>query len=179
MTKVRVAGSCAEAQWEAVRAIGRGKLGEACSDEAARAEGISEVARVLGISKGVTRNMLDPDMPEQLSLDRAGILARSFGIDILARWLAGEAGGLFVQLPNPDGDLEKLTASGVRQVGEAAAQIIEAVGDGSSEGKRLSLEEARGVAKDARNVAATFGEIAAIADRVVDRERKAAKKASR
>lgn len=179
MTKIRVAGSCAEAQWDAVRAIGRLKLGDGASDEAARAEGVSECARVFGVSKGVVRNIFDPDQPEQLSLERAGLLARSFGIDMLARWLAAESGGLFVQLPDPNSDLEKLTAAGVRQSGETAAQIIESLATSSAEGKLLSGEEARAVAKDARSVIATFGEIASIADRVVDRERRAARRAGK
>lgn len=179
MTKIRAAGSCAEAMWDAVRAIGATRLGADASSEAARAEGISEVARVLGLDKGAVRNILNPDRPEQLSLERAGLLSRTFGVDILARWMAAESGGLFVPLPDPAGDLEKLTAAGVRQVGETAAQVIEALGDGTATGKKLTLDEARTVSKDARNVAVTFGEIANIADRVVDRERKAAKKAER
>lgn len=175
MTKVRAPGSCAEAQWDAVKAIGRLKLGVACSDEAARAEGIAEAARLCGISKGVMRNILDPDQPERLSLERAGLLARHFGIDVLAQWLAAESGGLFVPLPDPSSDLERLTASGVRKVGETAAEIIESLGEQSAAGRVLSVDEARTVGRDARIVSATFGEIAALADRVIDRGQRNAK----
>lgn len=178
MTKVRAAGSCAEAQWDAARAIGRDKLGAACSDEAARAEGVAEIARVLGISKGVTRNILDPDQPEKLSLERAGLLARHFGIDVLAQWLAAESGGVFVPLPEPTSDIERLTAAGVRKVGETAAEIIESLGEHSTDGRGLSLDEARAVGRDARNISATFGEIAALTDRVINRERRKARASS-
>jgi hypothetical protein len=177
MTKVRAPGSCAEAQWDAVRAIGRQKLGGDCSDEAARAEGIAEMARLFGISKGVMRNMLDPDQPERLSLERAALLSRQFSIDVLAQWLATESGGMFVPLPDPSSDLERLTAAGVRKVGETAAEIIESLGEQSAMGRMLSVEEARAVRRDARTIAATFGEIAAIADRVIDRARRNAQKA--
>lgn len=173
MTKIREAGSCAEAQWDAVKAIGRLRLGDDCSDEAARAEGISEAARVCGISKGVMRNILDPDQPERLSLERAGMLARHFGVDVMARWLAAESGGVFVRLPDASSDIEKLTAAGVRQVGETAAQIIESLHEDSDAGRELSADEARSIARDARRVAATFGEIAVIADRVLNRVRRA------
>lgn len=176
MTKVREAGSCAEAQWDAVRAIGMGKLGVDASDEASRAEGIAEVSRVLGLDVGTVRNILNPDRPEQLSLERAGILARAFGLDIFARWLAQESGGLFVMLPQATGDIEKLTAAGVRQVGETAAQIIEAVGDGSDDGKSLSLSEAQKVLKDSKTVSETFMRIAKIADGVITNLRKKARR---
>lgn len=173
MTKVREAGSCAEAQWEFVKAIGRQSLGDGFSDDVARAQGISEVARVLGISKGVVRNILDPDQPEQLSLERAGMLQRAFGIDSLARWLAIDAGGMFIPLPAPTGDMERLTAKGVRAAGETAAQVIESLSDVSEAGRALSEEEARRVGQDCRLVVETFGEVASLADTALRRARRA------
>lgn len=167
MTKVRQAGSAAEAIWNAVAAIGRAKLGDKASVEAARAEGVTEVSTALGLDIGTVRNILNPDRPEQLSLERSGLISRTFDIDELAQWLAQEAGGLFVPLPSPTGDIEKLTAEGVRQVGETAAQVIEAIGDGSEAGRDLSLEEAQQLRKDARLVASIFMKICGIADETI------------
>lgn len=164
MTKVREAGSCAEALWEFVKFVGRQSLGEAISDDVARAEGIRLVAQALGISKGVVRNILDPDQPEQMSLERAGILQRVFGGDVLARWLAVEAGGMFIPLPPPTGDMERLTAKGVRAAGETAAQVIESLSDVSEAGRALSADEARKVGQECRLVVETFGEVAGLAD---------------
>ncbi len=164
MTKVRQAGSAAEAIWNAVAAIGRAKLGDKASVEAARAEGVSEVSTSLGLDIGTVRNILNPDRPEQLSLERSGLISRTFDIDELAQWLAQEAGGLFVPLPSASGDIEKLTAEGVRQVGETAAKIIESIGDGSQSGSELSLEEAQLLRKNTRLVASIFMKISGIAD---------------
>lgn len=165
MTKLRAAGSCAKALWDMAEAVGRQTLGEAAGEAAARAEGIAQIAKVLGIEATVVRNMLNPDRTEQLSLERAGLLMRTFGLDLLARWLAAEAGGTFIPLPPPTGDMEKLTAAGVRAAGETAAQVIEA--RAGEKGGAITADEARKLSVDCRQVMATFGEIAAIADRAL------------
>ena len=171
MTKIRAAGSCAEAQWDAVRAIGQSKLGDKVSNEAARAEGINEIAHVLGLDKGTVRNIFNPDRPEQLSFERAGLLARMFDLDVLAKWLAQESGGLFVRLPEAGGNIEKLTAAGVRQVGTTAAAVIEALSEESEDGSALSIDEARKLGDDARRIAHTFMEIASHADQAMESAR--------
>lgn len=176
MTKIREASSCAEVLWEAVRAIGHGKLGGDVSAEAARAEGISEVARVLGLDKGTVRNILNPDRPEQMSLERAAVLSRAFGIDLFARWLALESNGLFVPLPSPTGDIEKLTAAGVRQVGETAAEVIEALGATSEGGKAISEREAQQLRTDAAKVAEIFMKISGLADSALRRLKREVRK---
>lgn len=165
MTKRREAGSCAEVLWDFARAVGRGQLGEGPGDDAARAEGVAQIAKVLGIGPHVVRNILNPDRVEQLSLERAALLSRVFGIDLLARWLAAEAGGTFVPLPTPTGDIERLTAKGVRAAGEAAAQVIEAQSEHSEKGREISADEWRSLKSDCQRVAETFGEMMVLADR--------------
>lgn len=177
MTKRRDAGSCAEALWTFVESLGRQALGERASAEASRAEGVVRVAEVLGIGTHVLRNILNPDRPEQLSLERAGLLSRTSGLDGLARWLATEAGGTFIPLPAPSGDMERLTARGVRAAGEAAARVIEAQSDASEDGAAISEAEARDLARDCRQVVETFGEIAALADQIVRKSQRAARRA--
>ena len=179
MTKVREAGSCAQALWEFVTAVGRASLGDKASEGAARAEGIARVGQVLGVDEGVVRNMLNPDRPEQISLERAGLLQRTFGIDLLARWLAIEAGGTFIPLPDPAGDMERLTASGVRAAGETAAKVIEALSDTSESGSALSEGEARDLAQESRKVVETFSKITTLADQAVRKARAAAKNGRR
>lgn len=176
MTKVREAGSCAEALWMLVSAIGRTVLGERASESARRSEGIVQIGQTLGVSEGVVRNMLDPDQPEQLSLERAGLLARVYGVDLLARWLAVQASGTFIPLPSPTGDIERLTAKGVRAAGETAARVIEAQSDQSDAGASISEGEARQLAKDCRFVVETFGEMAVLADRAVRAAQREAKR---
>lgn len=176
MTKVREAGSCAEALWMFVSAIGRTVLGERASESACRSEGIVQIGQTLGVSEGVVRNMLDPDQPEQLSLERAGLLMRAYGVDGLARWLAMEAGGMFIALPLPTGDMERLTAKGVRAAGETAAQVIESLSDVSEAGRALSIEEARKVGQECRLVVETFGEVAGLADAALRKAQRDAKK---
>lgn len=173
MTKVRQLGSCAEALWTTVAAIGRARLGNDASEGATRAEGIAELAALFGVAEGVVRNMLDPDQPEQLSLDRAGLIGAKLEVDTLARWLAAESGGVFVPLPAEDGNIEKLTAAGVRAVGETAAQVIEAMTASSDAGADLSEAEAIRLGNATRQIIETFSEIAAI----VDAARRKAKKA--
>lgn len=176
MTKVREAGSCAEALWMFVSAIGRTVLGERASESACRSEGIVQIGQTLGVSEGVVRNMLDPDQPEQLSLERAGLLMRAYGVDGLARWLAMEAGGTFIPLPMPTGDIERLTAKGVRAAGETAARVIESQSEASEGGEAISEAEARQLGKDCRFVVETFGEMAVLADRAVRAAQRDAKK---
>lgn len=99
--------------------------------------GRKTVAAKLGLSMTQVASLTDERSPEKLSLERAVVLT---GPDApaMAEFFALLARGAFLPMPRTDSEVGALTADAVRQSGEAAAQLVQALLDG-----RLTPAEAR------------------------------------
>lgn len=70
-----------------------------------------------------------------------------------AEHLALVAGGVFLPMPAPSSPIAALTAAAMREAGQAAANLVEAMADG------LTAEEARDVLPDVDNAIRCFSQL--------------------
>jgi len=103
----------------------------------AQAGGPKRVMVKLQLGEAQTYAFADPESPEQISFARVAALT---GRDApaAAEYLADLAGGVFMPLPHDGSEVGALTVEAVRESGEAAADLVQALLDG-----RLTPEEAQ------------------------------------
>lgn len=115
--------------------------------------GRKTVGAKLGLSHSQVSALTDPLSPEKLSLERAVMLT---GPDAtaMAEYFALHAKGAFMPLPRHDSEVGSLTADAVRQAGEAAADLVQALHDG-----RLTVVEARAALPNLTEAAQAFAQL--------------------
>lgn len=101
------------------------------------AGGVQNVAVLLALKPAQIYAFADPGQPEEISFARVAALTAPQAT-AAAEYLAGRAGGVFLPIDAPDGDVGALTAESITQHGEAIASIVAALADGRLTGPERS-----------------------------------------
>lgn len=109
----------------------------AVSELIAQAGGIEHAMVKLGISKTEAYAFTDPQSDREISFARVAALTAP-RCTASVEYLAALAHGVFLPLPGDTSHIASLTADALRKHGVAAADLVEALGDG-----RVTADEAR------------------------------------
>lgn len=123
------------------------------SDLFAQAGGVDRVMVRLRTGQAVTYGYADPTREDEISFAKVAALT-SRDSPAAVEFLASLAGGAFVPMPRADTEVGQLTADAVRQSGESAAQLVQALLDG-----KLSPDEARAALPDLTEAVQAYAQL--------------------
>lgn len=107
-----------------------------------QAGGVKRVCFILGKSPSTVYAYADPKADMQMTLGQAAALTRP-GVDSMAEWFAGLAGGVFLPLPDAAcGALARDVAKLARESGEFLARAVQALADGAVSAKEAGAMRA-------------------------------------
>jgi hypothetical protein len=123
------------------------------ADLYAQVGGVERVMVRLGTGQAATYAYADPTREDEISFARVAALT-SREATAAVEFLASLAGGAFVPMPKTNSEVGQLTADAVRQSGESAAQLVQALLDG-----KLSPDEARAALPDLTEAVQAYAQL--------------------